>query len=390
VSFATPNDNFLTIVNGFPLDVLVCLLHKKIIVMETTTLQQKTKEIQTANTVTPEHIMKVGMGFWASKTLLAAIRFNLFSILADGPLSGTAIQKKLGLHDRGLYDFLDTLVALGFLHRHGLNGTSEYSNTAETDFFLDKNKPAYLGGILEMSNNRLYKYWGDLEEGLITGKPQNELKYTGSESGNQFDQFYNDPVNLGEFLNAMTGVQLGAFMSFAKQFDFSRYHTLTDAGGAIGALCVQVAINNPHMSCTVFDLPSVKPLADEYVNQHNLSDRVNVVSGDFFIDSIPPSGVIVMGNVLHDWNEKEKLHLLKRAYDSLPQGGAFVCIENIIDNDRSKNAFGLMMSLNMLIETKGGFDFTFNDFDAWAHQTGFTSTEWLPLAGPTSAAIAYK
>jgi O-methyltransferase/methyltransferase family protein len=358
--------------------------------METTTLQPKTNGSQTANQARPEHIMKVGIGFWASKTLLAAIRFNLFTILADGPLSGETIQKKLDLHDRGLYDFLDTLVALGFLDRQGIYEAAVYSNTAETDFFLDKKKPAYLGGILEMSNNRLYKYWGDLEEGLITGKPQNELKYTSSESGNQFDQFYKDPANLRDFLNAMTGVQLGAFMSFAKQFDFSRYHSLTDAGGAIGALCVQVAANNPHMSCTVFDLPSVKPLAEDYVNQRNLSDRVNVVSGDFFIDPIPQSDVIVMGNILHDWSEEEKLHLLKQAYDSLPQGGAFVCIENIIDNDRSKNAFGLMMSLNMLIETKGGFDFTFNDFDGWAHQTGFHSTEWLPLAGPTSAAIAYK
>ncbi len=358
--------------------------------METTTLQPKTNGKQTAPHLTPEHILQIGMGFWASKTLLAAIRFNLFSILAEGPLSGKALQKKLGLHDRSLYDFLDTLVALGFLQRDGIYETAEYSNTTETDFFLDKKKPAYLGGILEMSNHRLYKYWGDLEEGLITGKPQNELKYSTSESGNQFDQFYKDPASLREFLNAMNGVQMGAFMSFAKQFDFSRYHTLTDAGGGLGALCVLVAANNPDMRCTVFDLPTVKPLAEDYVKQNKLSDRVNVVAGDFFADPLPQSDVIVMGNILHDWAENEKLQLLQQAYNSLPEGGAFVCIENIIDNDRRKNAFGLMMSLNMLIETKGGFDFTFNDFDRWAHQTGFSSTEWLPLAGPTSAAIAYK
>jgi len=369
---------------------MVCLLHQKLNVMQTKSLQPKTNGKQTSPDLNPEHIMQIGMGFWASKTLLTAIRFNLFSILASGPLSGTAIQKKLNLHDRSLYDFLDTLVALGFLKREGIYETAEYSNTAETDFFLDKKKPAYLGGILEMSNNRLYKYWGDLEEGLITGKPQNELKYATAKSGNQFDEFYKEPAKLREFLNAMTGVQLGAFIQFAKQFDFSRYHTLTDAGGAVGALCVQVAANNPHMSCTVFDFPSVKPLAEEYVKQHKLSNRVDVVVGDFFLDPIPQSDVIVMGNILHDWTEKEKLQLFKRAYDSLPKGGAFVCIESIIDNDRRKNAFGLMMSLNMLIETKGGFDFTFNDFDTWAHQTGFTTTEWLPLAGPTSAAIAYK
>jgi hypothetical protein len=358
--------------------------------METTTLQPKTKGKQTAPQLNPEHIMQIGTGFWASKTLLAAIDFNLFTLLGDGPLSGSSIQNKLKLHDRSLYDFLDTLVALGFLKREGIYDSSVYSNTPETGFFLDKNNPAYLGGILEMANHRLYKYWSDLEEGLSTGLPQNEIKHSSSDSENLFDKIYNSPESLREFLNAMTGIQLGAFISFAKQFDFSNYKTLTDAGGALGSLCTQVALNNPEMHCTVFDLPAVKPLAEEYISKLNLSDRVNVKAGDFFKDALPKSDVIVMGNILHDWNEDEKLQLFRQAFDALPAGGAFVCIEAIIDNDRNKNAFGLMMSLNMLIETKGGFDFTFNDFDAWSHQTGFTSTEWLPLAGPTSAAIAYK
>lgn len=358
--------------------------------MQTTTLQPKTNGKETASHLNPEHIMKTGMGFWASKTLLAAIDFNLFSLLADAPLSGTDIQKKLRLHDRSLYDFLDALVALGFLNREGIRQTSVYSNTPETDFFLDKKKPTYLGGILEMGNHRLYKSWMDLEEGLTTGLPQNEIKYSSNNSENQFDKIYNSPDSLREFLSAMTGIQLGAFISFAKQFDFSNYKTLTDAGGALGSLCAQVAVNNPQMHCTVFDLPAVKPLAEEYISKLNLSDRVDVKAGDFFNDPLPGSDVIVMGNILHDWDEKEKLRLFRQAFDALPEGGAFVCIEAIIDNERRKNAFGLLMSLNMMIETRGGFDFTFNDFDNWAYQTGFKTTEWLPLAGPTSAAIAYK
>ncbi|HLX93789.1 MAG TPA: methyltransferase [Puia sp.] len=356
--------------------------------METQTLQSKTNETQAAPHLTPEHIMQIGMGFWASKILLAAVKFDLFSELAAGPLTGSAIQKKLGLHERGLYDFLDTLVSLGFLQREGICDSAVYSNTAETDLFLDRKKPPYIGGILQMANNRLYSAWGTLEDGLITGEPQNEIK--NAEDANPFDELYSDPQRLREFLNAMTGIQIGAFMSFAKQFDFSRYHSLTDAGGCIGALCVQVALNQPHMHCTVFDLPAVKPIAEDYIKQHNLSDRVDVAVGDFFNKDIPQSDVIVMGNILHDWSEKEKLQLMKRVYDALPEGGAFVCIENVIDNDRRKNAFGLMMSLNMLIETRAGFNFTFNDFDGWAAETGFKSTEWLPLAGPTSAAIAYK
>ena len=203
--------------------------------METTTALPKTNEKQAAHTngeaghVTPQHILQIGTGFWASKTLLAAIKFKLFTLLAKGGLPATEIKSKIGLHERSVYDFLDTLVALGFLQRKDIGATAVYSNSPDTDLFLDKNKPSYVGGILEMCNNRLYLFWGDLEEALTTGKPQNEHK--NSNSANQFADIYSSPEKLTEFVNAMTGVQIGAFMAFAKKFDFSKYNTLVDAGG---------------------------------------------------------------------------------------------------------------------------------------------------------------
>lgn len=355
--------------------------------METTTALPKTNGKQTAS-LDPGHIMQIGTGFWASKTLLAAIKFKLFTELTKGALTGSEIKKKLGLHERSLYDFLDTLTALGFLQREGIKETSRYSNTPETDFFLDKNKPSYIGGILEMCNNRLYRFWDDLEEGLVTGQPQNESKNSTSKSA--FDDIYSTPEKLAEFMQAMAGIQMGAFMSFAHKFDFSKYKTLCDAGGATGLLCAQVALNHPHMRCISFDLPAVEPVAKATIEKFKLTDRVEIRSGDFFNDALPKADVVVMGNILHDWDEKEKLMLFKKAYDALPEGGAFVCIEAVIDNERKKNVFGLLMSLNMLIETKGGFDYTMDDFTKWATQTGFKKTELIPLAGPSSAAIAYK
>ena len=356
--------------------------------METMTLAPET----TAPTHqhNPEHILKIGMGFWASKTVLTAVNFQLFTLLAKEPLSGEEIRQALGLHPRSYLDFLDALLSLGFLSREGIGAEAIYSNSEDADFFLDKNKPSYLGGILEMCNNRLYKFWADLDEGLKTGLPQNEIKQNVSKSHNQFDAIYANPELLAGFLNAMSGIQMGAFMAFAKKFDFSNYSTFCDVGGANGALSVQVAKNHANMQCTSFDLPAVAPVATATFARFNLSSRVKATAGDFFVDNLPSSDVITMGNILHDWNDEEKLVLIKKAYAALPAGGAFVCIENIIDNDRSKNVFGLLMSLNMLIETKTGADFTFNDFDRLAHLAGFSKTEWMPLAGPTSAAIAYK
>lgn len=335
----------------------------------------------------PSRIMEIGMGFWPSKVLLTATNFGLFTLLAEGGTSGTEIGSRLGLHDRGLYDFLDTLVALGFLTREGIKETSFYKNSPEADLFLDKKKPTYMGGLLEMCNNRLYRFWADLDEGLKTGKPQNEVK-TGEKP--VFEMLYENPERMREFVMAMGGIQMGNFVMFAKAFDFSGYATHCDVGGSGAHLSSQIALNNPHMTCTSFDLPVVTPVAREVVEGFGLAEKVRLAEGDFFKDPLPNVDVITMGNILHDWGKQDKKLLIKKAYDALPEGGSFVVIENIIDDNRSQNAFGLMMSLNMLMETEAGYDFSGADFDELAMEAGFSETRVMPLTGPASAAIAIK
>ncbi len=343
-----------------------------------------------SNQPSPATILQIGTGFWASKILLTAVNFELFTHLAkQSSMSATEIKSLLNLNcsDRNVFDFLDCLTGFGFLKREGLLETSRYSNTLDTDTFLDKEKPSYIGGILKMQDNRAWEYWRNLDDGLQTGLIQNEAKDGGQ---SLFEVLYKDPDLLREFVNAMTGVQMGGFMAFAQTFDFSKYKTLVDAGGSAGMLSALVAQHNPHMSCTSFDLPPVEPIANETIQKFGLAERVKAVSGDFFEDELPKADIVTMGNILHDWNEETKIKLMQKAFDALPDGGVFIAIENIIDNDRRENLFGLMMSINMLLETGDGFDYTFDDFNKWAEQVGFKSTSLLPLAGPTSAAIAYK
>ena len=343
-----------------------------------------------ANQLSPANIMQIGTGFWASKVLLTAVKFKLFTHLAkQGSMPASEIKTlfKLNCTDRHLFDFLDTLTSFGFLKREGLLETASYSNSLDTDTFLDKAKPSYIGGILEMMNHRLYGFWGNLEAGLQTGHAQSEIK-NGEES--LFDTLYKSPELLEEFINAMSGIQIGNFMALAQNFDFSKSKTLLDVGGSAGMLSLMVAKHQPHMKCSTFDLPPVEPFANATIQKFQLVDRVKAVNGDFFNDVFPKADIITMGNILHDWNEENKLMLIQKAYDALPEGGAFIAVENVIDNDRRQNAFGMMMSLNMLIETAHGFDYTLADFDKWAKQIGFKSTSIMPLTGPTSAAIAYK
>jgi predicted O-methyltransferase YrrM len=335
----------------------------------------------------PSHIMQVGMGFWASKTVLSAVELELFTHLGGETMGGEEIGERLGLSPRAIPDFLDALVALRFLDREGDGSDGRYHNTIETATFLDKRRPSYVGGLLEMANARLYRYWGDLTEALQTGQPQNEIKHTGKP---MFDELYSDPARLEQFMAAMQGASLGNFHTLAETFDFSKYETVCDIGGATGQLCTILATHHPHLRCTTYDLPAVAPIAEKAIDAAGLSDRVTVGSGDFFADPFPPADVVTMSMILHDWNLDRKMQLMRSAYEALPEGGALIVIEALIDDARRENAFGLMMSLNMLIEFGDAFDFTGSDFAAWSREVGFRDVEIRPLAGPASAGIAYK
>ncbi len=147
---------------------------------------------------------------------------------------------------------------------------------------------------------------------------------------------------------------------------------------------------SPRHTRTCVDLPKVLPIAARKITAAALTDRVTAVSGDFFADPLPNADVITMGMILHDWNLEKKKALIRKAYDALPQVGAFVVIEALIDDARRENAFGLLMSLNMLIEFGDAFDYSGSDFASWSCEAGFRDFEIIPLAGPSSAAVAYK
>jgi O-methyltransferase domain/Dimerisation domain len=332
--------------------------------------------------LTPEAILQLGFGFWGSKTLLSAVELGVFSALASGPLEAQTIIDRLRLHPRSARDFLDALVALRLLERSG----TQYANTPETDFFLDRAKPSYIGGLLEMVNQRLYPFWGGLTEALRTGQPQNEAK----RGENFFTALYADPDRLAGFLQAMTSLSSGTAQALARKFPWAHYQTLVDVGTAQGGVPVQVALAHRHLSGGGFDLPQVRPFFEQYVAAHGLNDRLHFYAGDFFQDALPPADVLVMGLVLHDWNLEEKRLLLCKAYEALPPSGAVIVYDALIDDQRRAHAFGLLMSLNMLIETPGGFDYTGADCVAWMREAGFRDTRVEHLIGPYSMVVGSK
>lgn len=267
-----------------------------------------------------------------------------------------------------------------------LGGGQLYSNTAETDAFLDRKKLSYIGGMLEFANSRLYPFWGSLTEALRIGQPQNEIK----QGLNFYAGLYADESRLKTFLKGMTGISMGAAAALADKFPWKEYQTFIDIGAAQGGVPVRIATAHKHLAGGGFDLPPVGPIFEKYVKSHDMGDRLQFYPGDFFKDSFPEAEVLVLGHILHNWNLEEKKMLLAKAYQALPKGGALIVYEAMIDDARKENAFGLLMSLNMLIETSGGFDYTGAECVAWMRETGFRETRVEHLTGPDSMVIGIK
>jgi hypothetical protein len=337
--------------------------------------------------LSPRKILELGRGFMSAKVLLAATKLGVFDALADGPLTADALRERLGLHPRAVPDFPDALVALGVLERDGDGAGARYRNGPEADRFLVRARDTYAGGVLEMFNDRLFRFWNHLEDGLRTGRPQNEMRDGGT---SMFEELYRDPKRLEQFMAAMSGISRPNFAALAERFDFGRYQTLCDVGGAAADLSCAVAARHPHLRCVSFDLPVVEPIAKAAIARRGLADRVVTAAGDFFRDPLPHADVVTMGMILHDWNLERKKELIRAAHRAVHDGGAFIVVEQLIDDARRENVFGLLISLNMLIEFGDAFDYTGADFRAWCLEAGFSRVEIIPLGGPASAGVAYK
>jgi hypothetical protein len=329
-----------------------------------------------------ERLFEIGSGYRKAKVLLSAVELEIFSILATERLDAAALTKRLKIDPRGARDFFDALVALGLLSR---NAEGRYQNTEESDCYLDKSKPTYLGASFDQYNRREYNMWGSLSDSLRTGKPWADVN-----GHDHFKSLYEDPARFHVFINAMTSGSLLAARSIAEQFPWPDYETLCDIGTAQGCLPVQVALSHPHITATGFDLPALKSPFEQYVRQADLSNRLNFKAGDFFTDRLPGADVIVFGRVLHNWDLATKKMLLEKAYQALPRSGAVIVYDILIDDERSSSASGLLSSLNMLLWTAAGFGYTGADCVGWMGGTGFKEMRIERLSGGNSMIVGKK
>ena len=334
---------------------------------------------------TPGHLLELGFGFQASKTLLTAVELGVFDALAAGPKTRADIEDELGLHPRGSEDFLDALVALDVLDRED----GQYRNTPATEAFLVSGKPTYIGGMLEMANDRLYGFWGDLEEALRTGRPTNELE---DDQTHPFGEaIYQNDENLEQFVGAMTGLSMGVANALAHEFPWSKYETVVDLGTSEGVVPTRIDEENDHITAIGLDLPRVEPHFREFTSESPAADRIEFRTGDFFgAESLPPADVYILGHILHDWSLDQKREILTKVSEAVNPGGSVIVYGTMIDEERREAEMPLLMSLNILVETPNGFDYRPSECIQWLHEAGFEGGEAQNLPGPETMVLARK
>jgi hypothetical protein len=334
------------------------------------------------HTPTPDRIIALGHAHRNAKALLSAVELGVFTALASGPLDVHALTRAVGIAQRGARDFFDALVALGMLARDDIG---RYANTPETAQYLDRSKPDYLGGELEFVNAQLYGRWDRLTAALRSGEPQ-----TDTGSAGHYVERYADPNARDAFARAMTAATKPIAVALAAQFPWKERRSVVDIGTAQGCLVVEIAKVHSHLRGIGFDLAPLRPAFDQYVDAYHLSDRLRFVAGDFLKEPLPAGDVLVLGRVLHNWDLPTKLMLLAKAYDALPSGGAIIVYERLIDDARRVNSAALLSSLNMLLMTSGGFDFSAADCIGWMQQVGFRAHRAEPLPSRHAMIIATK
>jgi hypothetical protein len=332
--------------------------------------------------ITPDHIFRIAYAFRESKALFAAVELGVFTALADGPIEYERLRNRIGLHERSARDFLDSLVSLGLLYRQD-DGC--YRNSPEADIYLSRGSPNYVGGLVDHLNVREYPHWMFLTRALQSGNPQ-----FGDPSKRPCGALCGCQADAETLAQTMSGGAVALARALATRFPWRDYNTLIDIGSSEGCLPVQIAQFHWHITGGGFDLPPLGPAFNAYVNNHGLSLRLRFHPGDFLTDPLPGADVLVMGGVLHNWDMPTKKMLLAKAYAALPPGGALIICERLRDDDRRHSTAGLLGSLNMLVMTDAGFDYSAAECFGWMREAGFKLTRAEQLTADHSMVVGEK
>jgi predicted transcriptional regulator len=351
------------------------------------------------STPSPDPIFQMATGFWVSKTLMTAVELEVFSKLSGKSVNIDELQNILRIENRAAEVFVTALVSLGLIEKKSTdtpNGRKTlYSNSQLADIYLDKDKPStYMGDFISMVDKQSYRRWDKLPQSVKTNKPIEANEGGRGSAGSMFDQARSNQAieQMQVFTRAMYGVSVGPAMALAKIFDFSNYKKLIDIGGGSGVYAIEVVKENPKMSATVLDLGPACEVANEYIKQFSLENKIQTKVLDYFNQELPRDyDVALLSHIVHLYEEEKARALLKKVYDSLPsEQGIIIISEWLLNDEKTGPVSSALMSLNMIVELERGRNYSFAEISNILTDVGFKNIEKRPLAGPAEIVIGYK
>jgi 8-O-methyltransferase len=328
----------------------------------------------------PARILDIASGARRARLLFAAADVGVFGALAEAPATTEELRARLGLHPAGAGDLLAGLEALGLLERRD----GRYHNGPAAERYLVPGRPEFLGGFLDFLDRTLHPAWDGLAGSLRTGRPANAQ----AGGGDPYAPVHADPAARTAFFDAMDvlNAPIGAALA---ELDWSGYEHVVDVGGARGNIAAHLVKAHPHLRVTVFDLPDVRPAFEAHIGGLGLADQVTFAGGDFFTDPLPAADAVLFGHVLHNWPQERRRLLAAAAFRAVRPGGAAFVYDPMLDPDRPQLP-NVLASLNMLVWSAGGAEYTFADAAGWFADAGFGTVEHTPLVATTSLLTARK
>ncbi|MDA2812988.1 methyltransferase [Nocardiopsis sp. RSe5-2] len=326
----------------------------------------------------PGRILELAMAFYGSRARMAAVELDLFTRVARGPATADELCADLGIHPRGGEDFLDALVALDLLERED----GRYRCTPESAAHLDAAAPGYVGGYARLADAALYPLWGRLTEALRTGRPQ-------VPEDPAFLQGYRDPDLADRFMGAMDAVNAEAARAIAAGLDWSGVEVVADFGGARGNLAAGLVRAHPHLKAVCVDLPETAPLFERHMDRLGTTGQVAFHAADLLADPLPRADAVVLGHMLHYFGDGDRTELLRRAAGAVGPSGAVLVYDRMIGGDRRGPALSLLGSLNMLLSSDGGREYTVDECRGWMEEAGLR-VERVGPAGPLDTLVVAR
>ncbi len=329
----------------------------------------------------PSPVLSLITAFRDSAVLFASLSLGVFERL---PATVRGLANDLSCDEDALGRLLERCVGLGLLARDG----DTFRPTPTAEAYLTRGSPRRLTGYLAYSHKVLWPMWGDLAGAVREGT--NRWKACFGLDGPLFANYFADEEGRREFLMGMHGFGQLSSPEVVSAFDLSGFKHICDLGGATGHLAVAACRRWPGLTATVLDLAPAVLLAEEMVAaEADVAGRVTVKAGDFFTEALPPADLYAVGRILHDWGE-EKIHkLLSAVIAALPDGGALLIAEKLLDDDRAGPAWAQLQSLNMLVCAEGK-ERTLGEYEALLRKAGFSRVEAKRCAGPLDAVLAWK